>query len=84
MPQIVLASGSPRRRELLERIGVTDFIVRVPDVEESVPEGLTPEKTVACISREKADAAARLCGPEDIIITADWASPTARRRLWRC
>ena len=30
MAQIVLASGSPRRRELLERIGVTDFVVRVP------------------------------------------------------
>jgi septum formation protein len=81
MPQIVLASGSPRRRELLERIGVTDFIVRVPDVEESVPEGLTPEKTVACISREKAEAAARLCGPEDIIITADTMVFLEHRRL---
>ena len=81
MPQIVLASGSPRRRELLERIGVTDFIVRVPDVEESVPDGLTPEKTVACISREKAEAAARLCGPEDIIITADTMVFLEHRRL---
>ena len=29
MAQIVLASGSPRRKELLERIGVTDFLVRL-------------------------------------------------------
>ena len=71
MAQIVLASGSPRRRELLERIGVTDFVVRTPEVEESFPEGLMPEKVVAYISREKADAAAKLCGPEEIVITAD-------------
>ena len=71
MAQIVLASGSPRRRELLERIGVTDFLVRVPEVEETFPEGLTPQKVVSHISREKAEAASRLCGPEDIIITAD-------------
>lgn len=81
MPQIVLASGSPRRRELLERIGVTDFIVRVPDVEESVPDGLTPEETVAYISREKAEAAARLCRPEDIVITADTMVFLEHRRL---
>ena len=71
MAQIVLASGSPRRRELLERIGITDFIVRVPEVEESFPQGLTPTEVVAYISREKAEAAAALCGPEDIVITAD-------------
>ena len=71
MSHIVLASRSPRRRELLERIGVTDFSVRVPEVEEYFPEGLTPPEVVAYISREKADAAARLCGPGDIVITAD-------------
>ncbi len=71
MAQIVLASGSPRRRELLERIGVTDFVVRVPEVEEVFPEGLTPPEVVSYISREKAEAAAKLCGPDDIVITAD-------------
>lgn len=71
MANIVLASGSPRRRELLERIGVTDFTVRVPEVEESFPEGLTPQQVVSYISREKAEAAVRLCGRSDIVITAD-------------
>lgn len=71
MAQIVLASGSPRRRELLERIGLTDFTVRAPEVEEYFPEGLAPPEVVAYISREKAEAAARLCGPDDIVITAD-------------
>lgn len=71
MAQIVLASGSPRRRELLERIGITDFLVRVPEVEEYVPEGLLPSQVVEYISKEKAEVAARLCEPEEIVITAD-------------
>ena len=71
MAQIVLASGSPRRRELLERIGLTDFVVRVPEVEESFPGGLPPQEVVSYISREKAEAAAKLCGPGVIVITAD-------------
>lgn len=81
MAQIVLASASPRRRELLERIGVTNFQVRVPEVEETFPEGLTPDQVVEYISREKAEAAARLCGPEDIVITADTMVFLADRRL---
>jgi len=78
---IVLASGSPRRRELLERIGVTDFIVRVPEAEESCPEGLTASQVVAYISREKADAAAAICDPNDIVITADTMVFLDDRRL---
>lgn len=71
MARIVLASGSPRRQELLRRIGVTEFDVRVPEVEEAYPAGLTPRETVEYISREKADAAARLCTADEIVITAD-------------
>ena len=81
MAKIVLASGSPRRRELLERIGLTNFEVRVPKVEEFFPEDLTPPQVVAYISREKADAASRLCGPEDIVITADTMVFLDDRRL---
>lgn len=81
MGRIVLASGSPRRRELLERIGLTDFTVRVPKVEESFPEGLTPPEVVAYISREKAEAAAKLCGADDIVITADTMVFLGRARL---
>jgi len=71
MAKIVLASGSPRRRELLERIGIADFDVRVPQTEEFYPEGLSPAGIVEYISREKADAAARLCTADEIVITAD-------------
>ena len=38
MERIVLASGSPRRQELLGRMGITDFDIRVPEVEERYPE----------------------------------------------
>ena len=43
MPHIVLASGSPRRQELLRRIGVTEFDIRVPRTDEHYPAGLTPQ-----------------------------------------
>ena len=45
MANIVLASGSPRRQELLGRMGIHDFVVCVPQVDEVCPEGLTPEET---------------------------------------
>ena len=69
--KIVLASGSPRRRELLTRMGIADFDVRVPETEETYPPNLTPRETVEYISREKARAAAALCRPDEIVITAD-------------
>ena len=71
MSKIVLASGSPRRQELLGRMGITDFTVRVPEVEESYPAGLSAEETVCYISREKSDAARLLCDENELIITAD-------------
>ena len=40
MPHIVLASKSPRRHELLRRMGITDFSVVVPDVGRPIPRGL--------------------------------------------
>ena len=46
MERIVLASGSPRRQELLGRMGITEFDIRVPEVEERYPENLSPEEIV--------------------------------------
>lgn len=68
---IVLASGSPRRQELLRRIGITEFDVVVPHADESCPAGLTARETVAHIALKKAEAAKALTAPEDIVITAD-------------
>ena len=69
MARIVLASGSPRRQELLTRIGIRDFTVRVPQVEEWYPQGLTPPEIVSYISREKSQAVAS--DADEIVITAD-------------
>ena len=71
MAHIVLASASPRRQELLRRMGITEFDIRVPETEEAYPEGLSPRQIVEYIAREKADAAAKLCTSEEIVITAD-------------
>ncbi|MBQ7778307.1 MAG: septum formation protein Maf [Oscillibacter sp.] len=71
MARIVLASASPRRQELLKNIGITDFDIRIPEADESYPQGLTAQEVVACISRKKAEAAAQLCASDEIVITAD-------------
>jgi septum formation protein len=68
---IVLASGSPRRKELLEMIGIDDFIV-IPDTsEERITPGLTPAQTVCEIALGKAKNVSLLCNKDDIIIAAD-------------
>ena len=69
MARIVLASGSPRRQELFGRIGIRDFTVRVPQVEEWYPQGLTPPEVVSYISREKSQAVPS--EDDEIVITAD-------------
>ncbi len=67
--RLVLASGSPRRRELLAEAGWA-FDVVVPDVDETLPEGVGPEAAAVAIARRKADAAAALAG-DGIVIGAD-------------
>ena len=71
MAKIVLASASPRRQELLHRIGIEEFDIRVPAADESYPADLKPAQIVEHISRKKAEAAAALCTPDEIVITAD-------------
>lgn len=58
MPNIdlVLASGSPRRREMLESMGVS-FTVHVTDTDESRTEGEMPEDFVTRLARDKARVA---------------------------
>ena len=68
---IVLASASPRRRELLTMLGVRDFKIIPATGEEIIEEGMTPAEAVSTLSRAKAEEVARLSGAEDIIIAAD-------------
>lgn len=55
MNTIILASGSPRRRELLELADVP-FIVQTADVDETIPEGISPEEAVQLLAVKKARA----------------------------
>ena len=68
---IILASNSPRRRELLAQIGIRDFQILSPDVDEAVEPGLSPARMVEALSLRKAQAAAGRAGANDLIIAAD-------------
>lgn len=52
MKKIILASGSPRRKEILETVGAS-FEVKTSDIEEVVREGESPETVVAALAFEK-------------------------------
>lgn len=67
----ILASGSPRRRELLEMLGVPDLTIRPAAGPERATPGAGPEQTVRELSLHKAQEVAQTCAPEDIIIAAD-------------
>ena len=64
MPRIILASQSPRRRQLLGQIGVEEFEILVPKADESYDSGWAPEEVVAAIFRRKGEAARALAGKE--------------------
>lgn len=65
----MLASGSPRRRQLLEMLRIP-FTVIVPDVDEHVRPGESPEHYVTRLSRAKAEAVAARA-PAEVILAAD-------------
>ena len=67
---IVLASGSPRRRELLTQMGL-DYRVVVSDADETVDPSLSPAEQVREISQRKARAVADRVGDDALIIAAD-------------
>ena len=69
--RLVLASNSPRRKELLAGLEV-DYEVRVfTGIDESYPDGLSGEEIPQYISRKKAEAYEAIMQPDELIITAD-------------
>lgn len=69
--KIILASASPRRRELLAGLDV-DFEVRaLPDVDESFPADLQAGDIPLYISKKKADAYRPFMADDELVITAD-------------
>jgi len=68
---IILASNSPRRRELLSGLGVEFEVRTLPDVDETYPSDLQGGDIPRFISKEKADAYSSLLKEDELIITAD-------------
>lgn len=68
--KIVLASQSPRRKELLGRMGL-EFVTQASKIDESAFDGLAARELVATLSREKAQWIARQLDGETLVIGAD-------------
>ena len=66
--EVILASQSPRRKELMQLFGI-DFTVRVADIDETMDPAKPAQDEVAQVSRRKAEAVPR--NPEDVVIAAD-------------
>ncbi|MBE6631994.1 MAG: septum formation inhibitor Maf [Ruminococcaceae bacterium] len=70
MIKIVLASNSPRRKEILSSLGLS-FTVRPTDAEESADPSLSPEEYVKECARLKAEEARKYAKDGELVITAD-------------
>ncbi|MGM9537934.1 MAG: Maf family protein [Candidatus Onthomonas sp.] len=71
MGRIILASQSPRRRELLTQMGITDFVICPAKGEEDMGAHLPPDRLSEALALAKAREVAAQAGPEDIVIAAD-------------
>ena len=69
---LILASKSPRRRELLAQMGLTDFEIHPAVGEELAEPGLTPPELVQALALHKArEGAEKFAQPGDLVIGAD-------------
>lgn len=66
---VILASGSPRRKELLKKLEI-QFTVQTVDVEEEIPTHILPKDSALFLAKLKADAHQHLVN-DNIVITAD-------------
>lgn len=69
--RIILASASPRRRELMQGLDVEFEVRRLPDVDESFPLELQGGDIPLYISKKKADAYRLQMAADELVITAD-------------
>lgn len=67
---VILASQSPRRRQLLEQAGIP-FEVKVSEAEETFPADMPIAEVPVFIARQKAEAVARFYSSSEIIVAAD-------------
>jgi septum formation protein len=78
--RLILASASPRRLDLLARIGVVPDAIVPADVDESVPKGELPRDHAIRLAREKALAVAAV-HRQDLVLAADTVVAVGRRIL---
>lgn len=77
--RLILASSSPRRRDLLARIGVVPDAIAAPEIDESPQPGELPRAYALRLAAEKAAAVARR--PGDLVIAGDTTIALGRRIL---
>jgi septum formation protein len=68
--KLILASKSPRRKELLMGLGF-DFVVRTKDTNEDFPQDLAPAEVAGYLSAKKAAAFEKELAAEEIVLTSD-------------
>ena len=78
--RLILASASPRRIDLLARIGVVPDGVVPADIDESIPKGELPRDHAVRLAREKAEAVAA-AEPDALVLAADTVVAVGRRIL---
>ncbi len=78
VPQLVLASASPRRRELLARLGIEPLRVGGAEIDETPRKGELPRAYAVRMAREKAEAAA---DPGSHVLAGDTVVALGRRIL---
>ena len=71
MRQLILASGSPRRKMLLEQLGLCDFVVRPAPGEELSAGDLPPAEAVLAIALSKGRQVAAGARPGELVLAAD-------------
>ncbi len=68
---VMLASGSPRRRQLLSDLAIDFTLAPTLEIEETYPDGLAPEEVAPYLSKLKARAYRAILDENEIVITAD-------------
>jgi septum formation protein len=79
-PRLVLASESPRRRDLLAAIGLSPDLIAPADIDETPLRDELPRRLAARLSAAKADAVAAI-HPDDYVLAADTVVSVGRRIL---
>ena len=77
-PRLILASASPRRRELIARLGLTPDAVNPADIDETPAKGELPRDYAKRMAREKAEAAA---SDDGFVLAGDTVVAAGRRIL---